>query len=606
MRQNTRLFSFAKNDMPSSLWILHRSLQLHQAELVLIQMKTLICLTVLSFFHVDAALPPLTSSTGWQPCTIENRKFDRVQCNNFTAPLCYPGRCDSLRSINVFVKRILSNSTKANRSVWVLDGGPGIASVGMEPLMQKLYDDLGGDWTLYTMDHRGTGRSERLACGDKTSDAVCVNALHAKYGDNAAGFSVTSAASDIVALSHSIDPTSLWFVYGVSYGSFLVERVMHVANDAGVSFRGFVLDSVIPETMLVPNAEADYAIIAGRFLDACDANAACHELVGSQPLRDRVTQFYVDIDKLSSPSSSFCHQWLLHQAEDDDESGVASTAAKKLFASLIRDGDTRNLFPPLFVKLARCAATDYAALDTFADFLDAGDVYEDNFDNPTVDSPTLYNVIAYSERQIWFNAPTPSLATLERQFRSEVIAEGFYEQLPLACLYTNHAAAACDDLDLPTTASFVYKPDEYFGRVAAVPSDASVLVLNGNLDVITPDTQAKYQFDAYDTRRKLYVNVTHAAHNAAGTACGYAALFSYLEAVGDVAKVNKTCGVMPPLSFGITDAVALDAFGSLDDIILVDAPTSPIPTTRLPMPVASSAAASATIVVASIMASMAL
>ncbi|EEY53681.1 uncharacterized protein PITG_22079 [Phytophthora infestans T30-4] len=78
--------------------------------------------------------------------------------------------------------------------------------------MVTLHSELNGTANVYTMDHRGTGRSTRLDCVasqvtttgspwgagiDPSEVPACAKDLHTKYGD-LASFSVTTAATDLV------------------------------------------------------------------------------------------------------------------------------------------------------------------------------------------------------------------------------------------------------------------------------------------------------------------------------------------------------------------------------------------------------------------------
>ncbi|KAG2522069.1 hypothetical protein JM16_006022 [Phytophthora kernoviae] len=53
-------------------------------------------------------------------------------------------------------------NTKSN--VWILQGGPGASSTAMESAVVELHTRMNGSVNVYTMDHRGTGRSTFLDC----------------------------------------------------------------------------------------------------------------------------------------------------------------------------------------------------------------------------------------------------------------------------------------------------------------------------------------------------------------------------------------------------------------------------------------------------------
>ncbi|KAJ0388724.1 hypothetical protein ATCC90586_011814 [Pythium insidiosum] len=82
----------------------------------------------------------------------------------------------------------------------------------MESAMRSLYESLSGKVNVYTLDHRGTGRSTKLDCvaaqaqmsgspGGSTVSAEevggCAAELERRYGSDLSSFSVTSAAADL-------------------------------------------------------------------------------------------------------------------------------------------------------------------------------------------------------------------------------------------------------------------------------------------------------------------------------------------------------------------------------------------------------------------------
>ncbi|KAI9905761.1 hypothetical protein PsorP6_013944 [Peronosclerospora sorghi] len=183
---------------------------------------------------------------GWYPC-YEFTFSDEGTPNNKTAecatirlPLCYPGICEthenaSTKTVDIFVKRLVAtsgNPTTAS-NVWLLQGGPVSFYSVMIPFftrtvlslcirfslfkvesdMVPLYQKLKGAVNVYTMDHRGTGRSSRLDCvaAQATTTAVplfsdsealsCAQDLQFQY-DDFSSFSVTTFPSADELLSN--------------------------------------------------------------------------------------------------------------------------------------------------------------------------------------------------------------------------------------------------------------------------------------------------------------------------------------------------------------------------------------------------------------------
>ncbi|KAF0716522.1 Aste57867_2804 [Aphanomyces stellatus] len=147
-----------------------------------------------------------------------------------TMALCHDGICKDATNatVMIFLKRLRANNTNTTgpkKTLWMLHGGPGASSVA---------------------NHRDTGRSSRLTCsatqietsgspykGEITVDnfATCAQDISIKLGDNGdssmlATYSTTSAATDLSKLVSLLDKGKESCVYGVSFGTYLVERLM--------------------------------------------------------------------------------------------------------------------------------------------------------------------------------------------------------------------------------------------------------------------------------------------------------------------------------------------------------------------------------------------
>ena len=115
---------------------------------------------------------------------------------------------------------------------------------------------MNGQVNVYTMDHRGTGRSARLDCiaaqattsgspgGDDVEPeevAACAEDLKRQYGSDLSSFSITSAASDLASFISTFQSGSKTFVYGLSYGTAFTERLIHLNVPEIV---GYILDGI--------------------------------------------------------------------------------------------------------------------------------------------------------------------------------------------------------------------------------------------------------------------------------------------------------------------------------------------------------------------------
>ncbi|OWZ16070.1 Serine protease [Phytophthora megakarya] len=160
---------------------------------------------------------------GWNPCAMytfaeEGTASGTAECAIYTAPLCYPGICDTPisrdKTMDIFVKRLPATTGNADTAtnIWLVEGGPGAASSSIEFMMVDFHARLNGTVNVYSMDHRV---------------AACAKAVERKY-KNLAAFSMTSAATDLKTLISEYSNGADTIVYGVSYGSTLVERLMHL------------------------------------------------------------------------------------------------------------------------------------------------------------------------------------------------------------------------------------------------------------------------------------------------------------------------------------------------------------------------------------------
>ncbi|KAF1785966.1 Alpha/Beta hydrolase fold [Phytophthora cactorum] len=210
---------------------------------------------------------------GWYSCSeytfsgTGSSDAQTAECATYSAPLCYPGVCEAPewadQTVDIFVKRLRAADPKIATNVWLLQEGPGFASNDLESQMATLYRKLKGAANVYTMDHRGTGRSTFLDCsaaqaatsGSPAGNTIkpsevpsCAKALERKYGD-LASFSTTSAAKDLVTLVSEFSNGKNTIVYGVSYGSLLIrvycwshkKSVLHLSD-----FCGCVMDGLLP------------------------------------------------------------------------------------------------------------------------------------------------------------------------------------------------------------------------------------------------------------------------------------------------------------------------------------------------------------------------
>ncbi|KAF0715997.1 hypothetical protein AaE_011211 [Aphanomyces astaci] len=470
---------------------------------------------------------------GWYACSEST--FDAsvnlaAECGKYTLPLCHPGVCsdDTRRTLDVFVKRIRAVNSTNPKILWMLQGGPGYASADLDSWLADMYTLQRGQVTVMTMDHRGVGRSSYLSCpaaqattsgspGGRaiTPDelpACLANVQHIYGAANAAGFSITSAATDLLTIiSATSSPTQEVYVYGVSYGTIWVQRAMLVLPHLFPSLhniRGFVLDGVVthsgPHRTVFSDWDVNHGIVATKYFDLCQQNAFCASKFPDMTLYDTTLLLYVKLNAASHACKYVCRAivlWFttskyivqftpkfglqdirfcrglhfqidLAISMDQYLCALVKTnfgdadGLKMLFSEYLQHSTLRVLIPVLVYRLQRCQTADIVVLQTMLnsvqELMDAPHMATSFY------SELVRNVIGYSD--LW-ELPTPTQAVLQAKFDQNVVASGMVSSLTEYCIYTGATDPACVATDSTYqynhSISFTYPPDAYFNQTVA-------------------------------------------------------------------------------------------------------------------------------------------
>ncbi|KAE8963818.1 hypothetical protein PR003_g30372 [Phytophthora rubi] len=409
-----------------------------------------------------------TRLNGWYKCsdyTFSDQGSSSGQsseCATFNAPLCYPGICKAPQfadpTIDVFVKRMpaTTGDPKSATNVWLLQGGPGYSSTAMESSMISLFAQLNGSANVYTMDYRGTGRSTLLECVaaqatstgspegrefDPSEVPACAQELENEYGD-LASFSVTSAATDLVTFISKYTNGANTIVYGASYGTFFVERVMHLSPP---EVTGYVLDGIA--TTSGPSADkfpylsqrdVDFRIVGDRFLELCSKDVIFNShFKKPNTLPKTLRGLLADFDK--DPNSTCAT--LLKDVKFFGQFSP-SAALSLTLGRMLMDAELRKLIPPVVYRFNRCEAKDADVLSQFIYYFNAygsASTQDDAFY-----SPLLFSLITYSEM---YERPLPSKTEMERRFKSALVSAGAFAEPPQYCAFTKEKSKACEEFN---------------------------------------------------------------------------------------------------------------------------------------------------------------
>ncbi|GLE09487.1 hypothetical protein PINS_up021215 [Pythium insidiosum] len=420
------------------------------------------------------------------------------------------------------------------KAMWVLEGGPGYSSAGLETFMKDLYDELKEEVSIYTMDHRGVARSsgDLLVCDNANAVAqgsprglssdfsnlpACIENVRAKIEDKPVAFSTTSAARDLVHLIDLFNKNERVTVYGCSYGSYLAQRVIHLKPP---QVFGYVVDGIVSEEKTSFATMASDAIPTNKyFAELCESDKQCMALYDINDSKNNggLLKAWRDLyDRLdrAHPGSNPCADYVRGNGPlpPSEVLRMAFNLPRQYFYG-VTDVEGREFVPAIMKRLHTCAQKD---LDEIKRMYSAPNNLEENvrgfvmnnvrnqFDLFAGNAPILAGLIKASE--MWKTdsmTATPWLTEKQKTLES-VFSYLNREEYSWYCILNGDLKdPACDALrELGTIENvdysrlalkkFTYQPDQYFRKVANLPTygpqdtdGVSMLYVQGKLDFQT-------------------------------------------------------------------------------------------------------------------------
>lgn len=156
-------------------------------------------------------------------------------------------------AVELFIRKFPSGAGRTTGEVWLIAGGPGESGASFYPFLETLRAAF-PDRDLIIPDHRGTGYSTRLCPAEEAADSEgghalagaewgsCIGGMYADV-DRTQAFTVTNASHDLSQLITRHRGGGSVQVYGVSYGTQLILRMLQTAP---VPLDGIVLDGLVP------------------------------------------------------------------------------------------------------------------------------------------------------------------------------------------------------------------------------------------------------------------------------------------------------------------------------------------------------------------------
>lgn len=476
----------------------------------------------------SASISPASAPTNvavptWGPCP----EGFVSECTTLEAPLDHD-HAEETGKVELFVAHYPA-AQGGGPALWLLEGGPGGSGAdfaGVIPMLAKEAPTL----DIYTLDHRGVGKSSPLRCPDQeaiTSPGgaevtegewdACI--LHLKRTPGLAQYNVTQAAHDLsfaIRATHRQDQPVI--VYGVSYGTYWLNRYLQLHPDEPTAA---VMDStMVPTHRLGPESDLQADPVAKQWFDRCANDALCSSKLGASPW-STLGRVYTKLAAGHCPSL-----------------GITTQLLRQTLTTLFDGRDERVLSLALIHRIDRCSTDDVNAISHF---------YERIFGTSSLRgySVALQNHVVLSE--LW-PTTTATRAELESAVDKTYFRSGY----------------------APNAVDLYPKWPRYVPDALALKwheSPRPVLLLAGTIDVRTP----------YSTTSELAGHGTLVTFPGEGHGtlvqsrvkdptrppCGLSIVAKFAASGG--ATIDTSCvGDLAPLSFTFPAAVAQDIFGRSD------------------------------------------
>lgn len=285
-----------------------------------------------------------------------------TECAYASVPLDY-GAPDT--RIDVLVSRRPAQEQPARAQLWLVTGGPGNSAYHFSTM--GIHDQLADalpDTDVYVIEHRGVGYSSQLTCPEQQTDAspggsevtadeiaACVEHLNEVHGGGLDSFTVSNAARDIQHVLELVRTDGIpQYVYGVSYGTYLLQRFLRLFPD---EVAGVILDSVATPAMKINHYDTQGDPVVARMAAQCAENPVCAGKLGPEP-------WGIIRDTVAALEDGHC-----------SAAGLTGDAVSSTLWVLIDVPDFRDMLLPLLYRLSRCEPADIQAAGHFLTQLQA-------------------------------------------------------------------------------------------------------------------------------------------------------------------------------------------------------------------------------------------
>jgi len=446
-----------------------------------------------------------------------------------TVPVDYERPFDG--TIDLFIWRIkgaLPDREKKG-NIWFIQGGPGEASVAFSvylPFLAAAYPE----WDYYSMDHRGVGNSNCLECPTAAPDgeitpenaAACYDEVQTLLNGTLGSYNVTNAAKDLQIVINRTNGSGKTFVYGASYGTYLVQRFMTMYPD---SVDGVILDSIVPsDSKPMDNYDRNFNEAGRQIMQQCSDDDVCSCRL-AEIAADPWDAMGIVFDMIDE--GSLC----------DDFSSITRKDIRNKLATLSSNTYGRAFIPAVIYRLYRGNASDKSAIAHL--FSDTSELKAQSAEFRPVDklsSSVLFENIALSELYDGMS-PWDAQEIVDSAYVSEDIVPD------LAWIRFNGLWPAYDNPYTGTTPEY----------------ERPVLMINSTVDGHTPLSLAMGATDYLHGPYHYFIAVPWASHGA---------VFESPEK-GKLTPVDERVGVQIMMDF-ISDPFAEPDTSVLDNCYILE------------------------------------
>lgn len=221
-------------------------------------------------------IPPAAARAAVGDVVIEPcRNQPRDRCGRIEVPLRWdrPGVGEPL-TVRFRVIGRTDPDAEPRTPIVAVEGGPGYGSIGSRFAYRFLFEPLLRDRDLILMDQRGTGGSGAIHCPrlqrGRGPYAVAVGACAERLGPAANAYGSAAAADDLAAILDALDVDRV-VVYGDSYGTYLAQTFAIRHPDR---VEALVLDAAYDDRY-DPFTRDAAAALARSYETICERSGAC-------------------------------------------------------------------------------------------------------------------------------------------------------------------------------------------------------------------------------------------------------------------------------------------------------------------------------------------